>query len=62
MGGKKKKSAAAQAATAGAPSAAAGRSGAAAAEQANKRLNSDKLTKPAKENKSKGDISLLASA
>uniref|UniRef100_H3BYW4 ATP-dependent RNA helicase DHX29 n=1 Tax=Tetraodon nigroviridis TaxID=99883 RepID=H3BYW4_TETNG len=53
MGGKKKKSAAAQAATPGAPSAAAGRSGAAAAEEANKRLNSDKLSKPAKENKSK---------
>lgn len=62
MGGKKKKSAAAQAATSGAPpAAAAGRSGSVATEEANKRLNGDKWTKPAKENKSKGDISLLAS-
>lgn len=62
MGGKKKKSTAAQAATSGTPSAATGRSGVAAAEEANKRLNSDKPTKPAKESKSKGDFRLLASA
>lgn len=56
MGGKKKKSAAAQAGTSGAPSAATGKSGVVVAEEANKQLNSNKFTKPAKENKSKGEI------
>ncbi|TWW66437.1 ATP-dependent RNA helicase dhx29 [Takifugu flavidus] len=53
MGGKKKKSAAAQAGTSGAPSAATGSSGVVVSEEANKQLNSNKFTKPAKENKSK---------
>lgn len=56
MAGKKKKSAAAQAGTTGAPSAASGRSGVAVTEEANKQLNSNTFTKPAKENKSKGEI------
>lgn len=56
MGGKKKKSAAAQAGTSGAPSAAAGRSGIVVTEEASKQLNSNQITKPAKENKSKGEI------
>lgn len=56
MGGKKKRQAAAQAGTSGAPSAATGSSGLVVAEEANKQLNSNKFTKPPKENKSKGEI------
>lgn len=65
MGGKKKKSAA-QAVTPVAPAGAAGRTGAAAvgngvAEEAKKQPASNKLTKPAKENKSKGGFTCLVS-